>query len=589
MSGTAAADGFPAPSRRAVAARLTRVAGYAPVVPALVLWALSLRHLELDAISDFGLVSILPPSFYAALAILVAGFVAALFASRVHEGVLAAHTAAFVLVVHGTPSAAYGTLRYSWAWKHAGIVDYIQRHGSVDPDISFLGAYHNWPGFFALATLPTELAGWHDAIPLATWSPVFFELLFAAGVLLLAKGLTTDVRLAWLATWFFLASNWIGQDYFAPQALSYFLYLTVIGLGLRYFGTSSARVEAPRATRAGVVALLVLTIAFVSSTHQLTPFMLALALTALVVFRRIELRLLPLVASVLAVAWVVYMAVGFLENNLYWVVDSIGSPEGNASSTLINLGEASEGMRRVALVDRGLTAFVVLLAAVGALRRFRAGVVDLSAWLLAAAPFLMIAANAYGSEMLFRVYFFALPPMAFLAAAAVLPVARPRPSRLARPAAATVSALLIGGLCVAYYGKERLNYFPHDEVQASRLLYRIAEPDALLVSGTYDYPWAFDRYERYHYVALSREPAAVRRAAIADPVRALEALVDRAGAGHAYFIVTRTQRAEVDMTGVMPRGSLAAIERTVARSPRFRPLVRTRDAAVFRFVPERTA
>jgi hypothetical protein len=586
VNGAVHAHAFGSAAVRGLAARVGAWAGPAPLVPALALWAVAIHGLDLDAMTDLGLVSILPPAFFAALGLIVIGFVAALFASRVREGVLAAHTVALVLVVHGTPSIVYGTLRYSWAWKHVGIVDYIQRNGRVDPDISFLAAYHNWPGFFALAALPTELGGWTDAIPLATWAPVAFELLFVAGMLLLAKALTPDVRLAWLATWFFLAANWIGQDYFAPQALSFFLYLVVVGLALRYFGVRPPAVASPPATRVGVALLLVLAIAFVASTHQLTPFMLALALTALVVFRRIELRLLPLVASVLAVAWVVYMAVGFLESNLYWVVDSIGSPEGNASATLINLGEASAGMREIALVDRALTAFVALLAVAGAVRRLRNGHLDAAAWTLGAAPFLMIVANAYGSEMLFRVYFFALPAFAFLAAGAVLPVQRARPSRLAPFAAAGISALLVGGLCVAYYGKERLNYFPRDEVHASRLLYATAERGALLVSGTYDYPWAFDRYERFHYVALSRQPAPVRRAAIVDPVRTLERLVGRSGARYAYFIVTRTQRAEVDMTGVMPRGTLAAIERKVARSPEFHPLLRTRDASVFRFVPE---
>src|SRR5207253_4125007 len=102
-------------------------------------------------------------------------------APRVRQSAPALHPAALVPVVHGTPAIAYGTLRYSWAWKHIGIVDYIQRHGSVNPDIGFLDAYHNWPGFFALAALVTRLGGWHDAIGIATWAPVFFELLFAVG------------------------------------------------------------------------------------------------------------------------------------------------------------------------------------------------------------------------------------------------------------------------------------------------------------------------------------------------------------------------------------------------------------------------
>jgi hypothetical protein len=556
-----------------------------PLTAGLLLWTVSLRHLDLARMDDMGLVSVLPLTFFAALALIAAGFLIALFAARLREWVLALHAAALVLVVHATPAITYGTLRYSWAWKHVGIVDYIQRHGSVNPDIGFLDAYHNWPGFFALAALVTKLGGWHDAIGIATWAPVFFELLFAVGVLLLLKALTADRRLAWLGTLFFLGANWIGQDYFAPQALAYFLYLVVLGVCLRYFSANSSPAAVPvgRRERVLLVALVVLAIAFIASAHQLTPFMLILALGALVIFRRLELRLLPLIALVFTSGWVTYMAVGFLEGNLYWVVDSIGSPEGNANATLLNLAAASPGMQHVALVDRALTGFVIVLALAGVVRRVRARTVDLSAMLLACAPALMIPANAYGSEMLFRVYFFSLPAMALLAAGAFLP--RPASWRSLRTRVLTAAAtvLLLGGLCVAYYGKERLNYFTKDEVRASQLLYTTAEPKSLLVSGTCDYPWAFKHYELYRYDAMSVEKLAVRRRLIADPVRTLESIAAAADRPHAYLVLTRSQEAEVDMTGVMPRGSLAAIRRAVERSPRFRVVYHTPDAAIFEF------
>jgi GT2 family glycosyltransferase len=587
--------------------RARRLAPMAPVAPVLigcVFWMVSLRGLDLRGMNDMGLVSVLPPSFFVALAFITAGFLAALFASRVREAVLAAHATAFVLFVHGTPAVAYGTLRYAWAWKHVGIVDYIERHGTVNPDISWLSAYHNWPGFFSLATLLTELGGWKDAAGVAAWAPVFFELIFAGAVLLLAKALTDDTRLAWLATWLFLVSNWIAQDYFSPQALCFFLFVVVLALSLRYFGVpvtvastaathsvpaegavgTSQRVVLGRGERVALLIVLVLAITFVVSSHQLTPFMLVLALGALVTFGRLELHLLPVLAAVLTLGWITFMCVGFLEGNLYWVVDSIGSLQGNANATLINLASASSGMRHVALVDRALTLFVAALALIGIVRRVRTGSLDLSAILLAAVPFVMLGANAYGNEMLFRVYFFSLPAMAFLAAAAFLPTPASWNTRFAPTFVVGASVLLLTGFCIAYYGKERLNYFTKDEVRAARLLYSSAEPGSLLLSGTYDSPWAFDHYERYRYIALSQETSAIRRRALAHPVETLLDLVEASQARHAYFTVTRSQRAEIDMTGVMPRGSLAAIERAVERSPRFRSVYRGRDASILEVV-----
>ena len=69
------------------------------------------------------------------------------------------HLVTFIAVIHATPAILYGTLRYSWAFKHVGIVDYILRNGSVDPTLPVGGIYHNWPGFFTGSALMTSIAG----------------------------------------------------------------------------------------------------------------------------------------------------------------------------------------------------------------------------------------------------------------------------------------------------------------------------------------------------------------------------------------------------------------------------------------------
>jgi len=39
---------------------------------------------------------------------------------------------ALIAILHATPSLLYGTLRYSWAWKHVGVVDFFMRHAGGD-------------------------------------------------------------------------------------------------------------------------------------------------------------------------------------------------------------------------------------------------------------------------------------------------------------------------------------------------------------------------------------------------------------------------------------------------------------------------
>jgi GT2 family glycosyltransferase len=584
----------------------------APAAVALVLWGMSLHRIELGRISDFGLLPALPWTYYAALGVLTVSFTLALRASRMSEPILALHVVGLIVIVHATPSIAYGTLRYAWAWKHVGIVDYIQRHGSVDPDIAFLSAYHNWPGFFGLTSLYTQLAGFGSALSYASWAPVFFNLLFFGALVVLFRTLTQDRRRVWLGAWFFFAANWIGQDYFSPQAYAYFLFLVVVTIGLAWFRlrqpqnvtaahrapsraaarwfhrlVSSADRGAPWHSDAGqgergalALLLIALTVA-IASSHQLTPFMTVLALGGLVLLQQIRLRSLPGLVAVISLAWVAFFAVGFLRGNLYWVVDSVGALTTNANSTLINLAKASHGQRVIADIDRSLTLGVWILGALGFARMWRRGRLDLTAGALALAPFAMLAATSYGGEILFRVYFFSLPFMALLATGLFYPDGRSGRSRSTAPAAAFVSCLLLAGLLVGYYGKERQNHFSKDEVSASRYLYDTAPPGSLLVSGVNNYPWAFEHYEEYSYLSLADLAPRDRRHAIAQPADTIAAIARQSRSVCTYVVITSSEKAAVDMSGVMPAGSLERIEHRLATSPGYRLVLSNPSASIF--------
>lgn len=609
---------LPVPERAVRAAPRSRLSlrtalAVGPVAVALSFWLLSLSQLDVGRMGDYGLLSVLPWTFYAALAALIVGFALALRSDPLRERTLALHTAALILIVHGTPAISYGTLRYAWAWKHVGIVDYVQRHGSVDPTIGFLTAYHNWPGFFALSALYTELAGFRSALGYASWAPVFFNLLFLGALVVLFGTLTSDRRRVWLAAWWFVAANWVGQDYFSPQAFAYFLFLVVVAVCLAWFrvppapsaavtwrplptgrrarwfadllGRSDADAswyeDAGPRERIALVLLVVLVIATIASSHQLTPLMLVLALGGLVLFGRTSLRSLPVLVLAISVGWVALFAVGFLRGNLYWIADSLGTVTGNANSTLINLATASPDQQVIARVDRLLTLGVWVLGGLGALRIARRGHPDLSATVLALAAFGALGVTSYGSEILFRVYLFSLPFFVFLAAGLIYPDAWSGRRWLATAAEVLVGGLLVAGLLVGYYGKERQNFFSKGEVSASEYLYGTARPGSLLVAGINDYPWAFSHYEDYSYAALAELTAKDRRKAIADPAGSISSIARQEGVPCAYVIITSSQQATVEMTGLMPRGSLAAVSRRLSNSPRFRVMLRNPSAVVF--------
>ena len=146
------------------------------------------------------------------------------------------------------------------------------------------------------------------------WAPVFFNLLFAASIVVLFGALTADRRRVWLGVWIFASVSWVGQDYFSPQGFCYFLFLVVLGIVLWWFRLPAAPDEttvrrvvrsqrlaslfvsvmrrgdagsrrypdAGRGERAAMLLLVVLLSTVVAASHQLTPMMLILALGVLV-------------------------------------------------------------------------------------------------------------------------------------------------------------------------------------------------------------------------------------------------------------------------------------------------------------------
>lgn len=583
-----------------------------PVATAFLIWTLSLSNVDVRAMNDVGLVSVLSPWTYAALGLLTIGFCLNVYYREAGAPVLVLHVVALIVIIHGTPQLLYGTLRYAWAWKHVAIVDYIQRNGAVDPYATYLDVYHNWPGFFAFNALITEVAGLKSAIGYAGWAPLFFNLLDIGALLLIVRTFTRDQRLIWLSIWFFFLANWVGQDYFAPQSLTYSLYLVVVGITLNWFrifahpseatimrwvrskrlasalshimdrsrpGGDTPAADARPTQRVGLVLMLSLIFIVIVSSHQLTPLLVIVSLALLVGFQIITLRSLPILMLVLTATWFMYMAEPFMNHSLYWIVRSIGRFLGNFGANFINLADASPGQALVALIDRTLSALVAIMALYGFSRRVRRGRWDLPAILLLLAPFPLLAANSYGGEIVFRVYLFALPFLAFFAAAALYP--SPQAGRRQRTAVLSIllSLVMLVGLLFGYYGKERQYYFTQDEVAATEFIHNIAPAHSLLIDGAWGYSLQHQNYEDYDYLSLISMLVEDREELIAAPVDFLSPIMESYPT--AYLVLSRSQKAAIDMTGAMPAGSLQKIELALLESPKFRVIYRNPDAAVF--------
>ncbi len=627
--GHASAHPGPGPPRpgggRAPRPRSARGTASAVLLPvSLALWLAALRDVDLDAMRDLGLLQVLPGIFWAALGLLTLGFCLALSDRRTHRGLLAAHTLGLIAVLHATPTLLYPTLRYSWAWKHLSVTDARLRNGGEVPDAGKLSVYDEWPGFFDLNGLFLRATGLDSGVGYAAWFPAFTNALLLGPLLLLYRSVTRDPRLVWGAVWIFYSCSWVGQDYFAPQAFAFLMFVTVIALVVRRLPTSAAPApgaapgpgpgppegglappgSAPKRSPAwppGLLAAVLVVVAAIAASHPLTPLMLVSALALLALPRRNRRVVLPVLAGavVATVAWDTTVAWSYISTQLGDLVGAVLEPDANIASGLATLGTAAPGQTLLSWVDRILSAAVFVLAAVGFLTRPWTRRTGLP--LLVLAPLLLLAVNAYGGEMIFRAYLFALPAAALLVSAALLP---PTPGTGAGPSAAadggprapdapalrTLAVLpvllaMLGGLVFGYYGKEAVNRFTPDEVAAARFVTDNAPPGSRIVSLTSDVPGLDRLYDRHERVQLAAQDPEDKQRLVRDPLDGVEGYVYGATPTRpAYIVLSRAQTMNCYLTGTLPASLTPRLEAAMAGAEGFTRVWDTADATVFRYV-----
>lgn len=552
---------------------------------AVGLWVVTLLRTDPRRMGDTGLVSIVPWTGAEALAVLALGFGGALLSRRRPRWLLIGYPLTVTVLLYVTPPLLYGTPRYSWAWKHAGIVDFIDRTGGVQPYIDVLPVYHSWPGFFSFNAMLTDLAGFESSVSYAAWAEVFFNVLTVAAAAALLRTLCDDNRTVAVGVWLFALGNWVGQGYFAPQAMNFLWYLLTLTILIRWLPGRRAGdlPEAAGTTARRRVLLMAIAVLFVYgmvTTHQLTPLVFVMVVTALAVSGRISTRVLPIFAAAAFAAWLFLGADPYTRGVLQEIISDLGAVDANVDSALIGYEHVSHGKILVSLVTRGLTASIGLLALAGIVASVRRGERRWTGFVLAATPFVVTAVSPYGDEVVFRAYLFAIVGLALFGA---LFLWRPgaEPTRLRVGALVVISAVLLGAAFVAQFGNDRQNRFTPGEVAAADFVYASAPPNTLLVEGSRNYPSQFENYEHFEYVAIDREPADGLRRIVDRPARVLRGWLSDDRYAAAYVIITRSQMAETEALGLLPGGGLRRVDRSLRDSPWFRVAFEAPGATVY--------
>ena len=576
-----------------------------PAVSALIIWRLSLLHVDVSHLGDYGLPPALPLTWYFALTLSVVGAVTAITVRRTNGLLMVGYVVVIAVILYGTVPILSAQPHYGWVYKHIGVVRYLEAHGKANSSIDI---YNRWPGFFALGAVFSRVAARPNPETYASWAELFFILCDAVLVMAAVKAIARDLRIAAGAALFFLLTNWVGQAYYSPQAFSFVLALALIVIVLRQL-----RVEAPSYSKrltsliervgrvpqlpvqmddpprwprwAAITTVLGLDAVIVAS-HQLTPYMLLVSVALLMLIGVVRPWWVLIGMAIMTFAYF-GANFGYIQHNfsLFTSIDPFNNVRVAAFTQTPSAGKTfNTNAELLAIAALGLGGFGALI------HLFRRGLLvrALPLVVLAVAPFAVIFGQNYGGEASLRLILFASPWLAALMACALATVKRRRLKWVLMMGAVVVFTALF---VPSFLGQEELNIISAGEVRASEWFYYHARPGSVLVLAAPGFPYRYGgTYPEFKGPEgdanpnLLQAPSFQARQLGAAEIPAVIARI-KEYAPYGYVAFSKDETAYAQVMGITPQGALAHLEAAVARSPRFRLWYGNRDARIYELVP----
>ncbi|NYE02201.1 hypothetical protein BJY21_003385 [Kineosphaera limosa] len=367
---------------------------------------------------------------------------------------------------------------YQWTYRHLGVMDWFAHTGTLARDVD---VYNNWPGALALATWLTQTSEL-SRFDLALAYIVGHHLVLVVAVYALARAAGMTPWAALVAATLVELTDWVGQDYLAPQSLA--LLLAIVCLAALLVARD------PRWRRGGLwVALVVF--AGITWVHQLTPVWLLVVLVALTILRVVRP---PWVVLAFLAVFAVMVAINLpalLAHSTGLSLDVLANTAGNIASP-VSPGQAVTS-RVVTVLAVALWLCAGLVAGWNLVRR-RAGLV---APVIAFSP-LVLLLTGYGGEAIYRVYLYSLPGVALILAP---PLAAALFGAWLRASAAVVAVLALAMAALqGSLGGWYTAVFSRADVELAIRLEQAAGPNGVIATPTVGFP----RQVTWHYVDQAR-------------------------------------------------------------------------------------
>jgi hypothetical protein len=467
-----------------------------------------------DKVAGYGLIDALPPLYWLGVVLATVATFLLLRAVVGGDRRLGPVVAGLWLVVlHLAPQLAHAHPRFSIVYVHLGFIRLIDttHTGNILLDARFA-----WPGFFGafISSLPSMSPPVLETV-MRLWPAMITGAWTSLVAVLAHRSYPTKPLIAPVSGLVFVLLSWTGQDYFSPQSVGFFFYLSIIVIVecgplrargswssvapiLSRFATAGGDRPEARATPS-YVALLVLSFGAVVS-HPLAPFFICTGLMMLGLYgRRVAWRLLLLVG----LGYFVWFAIAAQP---YWIgaikpmlaelgnLSNVGRPPPERG------GQAPAATHTFVVTVRsaiGLSVFLgtLIMGVVMATNRFRHLRPALPLAPLAGIPVVAAGIQNYGGEMILRVFMFTLPMASILFARVLLSV-----PRRALPLGLSALALAFTPpFLVARFGNEVFEMVTDADWQAVQVLYDNADEHTLAVSDDSFQPWGYQDRERIEH------------------------------------------------------------------------------------------
>ncbi len=461
---------------------------------AILLWVYSIATASVEGITDFGLITALPLTFFVSVGVLTVSFLITLF-RRKSKPLLIIQILLFILFLHLTPLLVEGA-RQRYAYSAYGVADFITRTGKISPEII---GYHNWPVFQIFVSTFQSLTGIDPDVVVRLSSPVLTELLFFFPLYLFFDLVLEDKQQKWLAIWIFYVADWVGRLYLSSQALGLIIYMAILPLVITLF---IKRENMPKFQTSGRLTLVVLLLLFMAliTGHALSSLVPIGVLVVLWVTRFFKRKTLLFCVVVMTIAWIVYGANNYFQANVADIVSNLLNVGNIFNQNFMGSVGGTQIAERIltSQAQRIYSGLIMLFATAGFLLSYKnKSITSTDKMTLAAlvGVWVLSVALVYGGELFLRLWIFGLPMVVYF----IMKLAK------TKKGLAVLSIFLILFAPAMFfwtsYGAEAFDYVPPGELAGASFMYSTVGR-GYVIGGI---PWAnyIGSYDRYKTISLN--------------------------------------------------------------------------------------